>query len=179
MGTGNYPPPPPRPGDFQTNPGYRPDPDLEPATAGDVQTLRRWVTVAGVWAVAASLIALIALFGGGDGDSGDDRGGVDSAQIADLAKQIDAARSESKEALQTAEEANETLAAMESETDTGEGPAALEEAQRAAEDATAAVEDLADQVDELEQRIELLEEEASPLGATESTSPGSDDRFRE
>jgi septal ring factor EnvC (AmiA/AmiB activator) len=36
-------------------------PDDAPALVGDVRNLRRWLWVAGVWAVAASAIAIIAL----------------------------------------------------------------------------------------------------------------------
>jgi septal ring factor EnvC (AmiA/AmiB activator) len=68
------PPPPeprtPRPGE-EPRPGEvverveRPaeplDPDARPATLGEVRTLRRWLAVAGIWAVAASAIAVIAL----------------------------------------------------------------------------------------------------------------------
>jgi phage shock protein A len=37
------------------------DPDSEPATVGELRTLRRWLLVAGVWALAATAIAVIAL----------------------------------------------------------------------------------------------------------------------
>jgi len=37
------------------------DVETEPATQDDLRTLRRWVAVAGVWAVAATAVALIAL----------------------------------------------------------------------------------------------------------------------
>ena len=37
------------------------DPDLQPATHGDLRSLRRWLLVTAVWAVAATAIALIAL----------------------------------------------------------------------------------------------------------------------
>ena len=37
------------------------DVESEPATQDDLRTLRRWVVVAGVWAVAATAVALIAL----------------------------------------------------------------------------------------------------------------------
>lgn len=37
------------------------DPEARNATLGEVRTLRRWLAVAGVWAVAASAIAVIAL----------------------------------------------------------------------------------------------------------------------
>ena len=37
------------------------DPDSQPATVGELRTLRRWLLVAGVWALAATAIAVIAL----------------------------------------------------------------------------------------------------------------------
>jgi len=37
------------------------DVESEPATQDDLRTLRRWVVVAAVWAVAATAVALIAL----------------------------------------------------------------------------------------------------------------------
>ncbi len=37
------------------------DKDSAPVTRDDLRTLRRWVVVAGVWAVAATAVALIAL----------------------------------------------------------------------------------------------------------------------
>jgi polyhydroxyalkanoate synthesis regulator phasin len=37
------------------------DPEARPATLAEVRTLRRWLAVAGIWAVAASAIAVIAL----------------------------------------------------------------------------------------------------------------------
>jgi septal ring factor EnvC (AmiA/AmiB activator) len=50
-----------------TPPGQPPaDPDSRPATAGDLRTLRRWLIVAGVWAVAATAIAVIALLNAND-----------------------------------------------------------------------------------------------------------------
>src|SRR5918992_569980 len=60
------------------------DPDAEPATQGDVKTLRRWLIVAAVWAVAASAIALIALL---DDDTGGDGGNGESSQSASRVEQ--------------------------------------------------------------------------------------------
>ena len=49
--TASQPPPAPPP----------PPPPPEPATKDDIRALRRWLLVAGVWAVAATAIAVIAL----------------------------------------------------------------------------------------------------------------------
>ena len=52
--------PPPTPAAAEPPPGH-PDEEILPATLAEVRTLRRWLAVAGVWAVAASAIAIIAL----------------------------------------------------------------------------------------------------------------------
>ena len=60
-----------------------PDPNALPATKGDIRDLRRWLIVAGVWAVAASAIAIIALISGNDSNKNSDRTSTDvSAQVA-------------------------------------------------------------------------------------------------
>jgi septal ring factor EnvC (AmiA/AmiB activator) len=66
QGSGPGAPPP------ETGPpgGQQPgaDPDQGPATRGQLRTLRRWTAVAGVWAVAATAIGLIALLTGNEED---------------------------------------------------------------------------------------------------------------
>jgi outer membrane murein-binding lipoprotein Lpp len=73
--TGGEPPPggPPYAGEA--------DPASVPATKADLLTLRRWLIVAAIWAVAASAIALIALLdddGGGGGGSSNSLSRVES-----------------------------------------------------------------------------------------------------
>jgi septal ring factor EnvC (AmiA/AmiB activator) len=46
-----------------------PAPPPEPATKDDIRALRRWLLVAGVWAVAATAIAVIALIQANKDDS--------------------------------------------------------------------------------------------------------------
>jgi septal ring factor EnvC (AmiA/AmiB activator) len=55
--------PPPAP------PPAAPPPRPEPATSDDIRSLRRWILVAGVWAVAATAIAVIALIQANKDDS--------------------------------------------------------------------------------------------------------------
>jgi septal ring factor EnvC (AmiA/AmiB activator) len=74
--------------------GLPPDPNALPATKGDLRDLRRWLIVAGAWAVAASAIAIIALISGNDSNKNSDRTSTDvAAQVArvqrDLGKRID------------------------------------------------------------------------------------------
>jgi TolA-binding protein len=74
--------------------GPPPDPNALPATRGDIRDLRRWLIVAGVWAAAASAIAIIALISANDNTKSSDRTSTDvAAQVArvqrDLNKRID------------------------------------------------------------------------------------------
>src|SRR5919197_4145206 len=68
-------PPQPPPGRTQPLPTGEP-----PATRDDIRSLRRWIAVAGIWAVAATTIAIIALVN--QDNSGNER------QATDLASRI-------------------------------------------------------------------------------------------
>ena len=59
-------PPPPRAGDVA--PYVE---DERPATLADIRSLRRWLAVAAVWAVAAAALAVIALLEANKDDNGD------------------------------------------------------------------------------------------------------------
>ncbi len=64
-----------------------PDPDESPATQGQLRTLRRWLVVAGLWAVAATAIGLIALL---TGNEEEEQTSADvSAQISRLERTLD------------------------------------------------------------------------------------------
>jgi septal ring factor EnvC (AmiA/AmiB activator) len=63
------------------------DPDDEPARQGDLRTLRRWLIVAGVWAVAASAIGLIALLSQDDSSDEESRQAV-SKQLSNIRKDL-------------------------------------------------------------------------------------------
>ena len=63
-------------------------PPEAPATESDLRTLRRWVLVAGVWAVAATAVALIALLDP-SGDDAEKRAGGAEERIADIERSLD------------------------------------------------------------------------------------------
>jgi TolA-binding protein len=69
-------------------PPLPPDEDARPATRGDLRTLRRWLTVAGVWALAATAVAVIALIKATDKPSSDSRADV-ARQIGDAERALD------------------------------------------------------------------------------------------
>src|SRR3954470_18053776 len=67
-----------------------PAPNPLPATKGDIRDLRRWLIVVGVWAVAASAIAIIALISGNDNSKSSDRTSTDVAgQVARVQPSLD------------------------------------------------------------------------------------------
>jgi septal ring factor EnvC (AmiA/AmiB activator) len=93
----------------QPEPPRGPEPPLEPvddaapATVGELRSLRRWLVVAGVWAVAASAIAIIALLSANNNDQPKrSPGAVTGAQLTgvqrDLDQRIDALEKKAKSA---------------------------------------------------------------------------------
>jgi septal ring factor EnvC (AmiA/AmiB activator) len=136
------------------------DEDARPATAGELRGVRRWSTVATVWAVAASVIALVALL-----DSPEETSEDEADTAAELTRirraldrRIDPLRSQVGE-LPTADD----LQRLEGR---------VRQANRAASDAAAqargaeAKADAADQrLDEFEQRLEELEQQQQEQAA--------------
>jgi phage shock protein A len=67
-----------------------PPPRLRPATADDVRGLRRWLIVLGVWAVAATAIAAIALVVANRADDNDASAQKASGQIGAVERDLNA-----------------------------------------------------------------------------------------
>jgi septal ring factor EnvC (AmiA/AmiB activator) len=93
----------------QPEPPRGPEPPLEPvddaapATVGELRSLRRWLVVAGIWAVAASAIAIIALLAANDNAQPKrSPGAVTGTQLTgvqrDLDQRIDALEKKAKSA---------------------------------------------------------------------------------
>ena len=138
------PPPPPEPGA-----------DTRPATQEDVRNLRRWIVVAGVWAVAATAVAIIALLN--DDEPEKDKTGQVATQVSRLQRQLD-------ERLDRLESRVEELPTSD---DVGKLDRRLKEAEDNSSKATADSKSAREKADDLEQRIEDLEQE----GGT-ATTPG-------
>jgi hypothetical protein len=65
-------------------------PDEAPATVGELRTLRRWLAVAGLWAVAASAIAIIALLTANDNKQPKrSPGAVTGSQLSGVQRDLD------------------------------------------------------------------------------------------
>ena len=138
---------PPRP---LGRPGYQ-----DTVTRDDLKSLRRWVIVAGVWAVAATAIGLIALLDTSDSDA-QKQADATANRVAKNQRELDARidKLEGKvEGLPTSQDASkleERLAKVESDSS------------KAAEDAKAARQKVSD----LEDRVKTLEETADSKAAT-------------
>jgi septal ring factor EnvC (AmiA/AmiB activator) len=76
----------------QPEPPRGPEPidDAAPATVGELRSLRRWLVVAGVWAVAASAIAIIALLSANNNDQPKrSPGAVTGTQLTGVQRDLD------------------------------------------------------------------------------------------
>jgi hypothetical protein len=131
--------------------------DAQPATQGELRSLRRWLVVAGVWAVAASAIAIIALLDSGEEEQRD----PGTARVGQLTRLRD--------------DLNERMDDLESRVDelaTSEDVRKLERRVRRAETRASGASDDAsgvrEDVDDLQQRVEELEQQPQDSG------PGSD-----
>ena len=137
------------------------DEDAAPATVGELRSLRRWLAVAGVWAVAASAIAVIALLKANENDQ---RGAVTGRQLSgverDLDHRIDALESRVKDLPQATD-----LAKLDSRLKT------VEDRVSSARDDTKAVRS---DLDDLQKRVDSVEQQqkqSSSSGDDTKTSP--------
>ncbi len=142
-------------------PQLPPDRDAFPATKGDLRGLRRWLIVAGVWAVAASAIAIVALVSNDSSSQDSGRSSADNAsQIGrverSLTKRIDDLDSKIQE-LPTSDD----LSKLEN---------GVRDAKDSASSAATAAKDARTKVSDLETRVSDLEQ-AQQDGGTTTTPP--------
>ena len=133
------------------------DPDAEPATQGDVKALRRWLIAAAVWAVAASVIALIALIDDDTGGNGDDGDATSSRAVTRVERRLDSRIDELQQRVENApssddvEELNNRIGEVEGQVEELGSPASEDD-----------IDELNGRVEELEQRVEELENQPPP-----------------
>ena len=127
----------------------RPDEDAQPATRGDLRGLRRWVLVAGVWAVAATAIAVIALV-----DQQDD-GSQEEEATSDLASQVGRVQRQLDRRLDSLESRVEDLPSSE---DVSKLERRLQKVEEDSSTAADRVGRLREQVGDLEDRVDELEQ---------------------
>ena len=135
-----------------------PDASDGPATQSELRTLRRWTIVAGVWAVAATAVGLIALL---------DTSGEDAT------KQVDAAKQQITDAEQDLDARIKELEGRIDDLPQSTDVSKLQDRLgKAEEDAAAAADDAKgaeDNVKDLEERVQTLEDDA---GSTDSGDDG-------
>ncbi|MEX2252593.1 MAG: DUF2730 family protein [Thermoleophilaceae bacterium] len=148
-------------------PGAQPaagDPASRPATVDDLKGLRRWVIVAGIWAVAASAIGLIALLSNDNGS--DDARAQDNERVSralgDLDKRLDKVESQVN-GLATSEDVQKLE---------GQLNQAQDDASSASKNADAASKDVSEansRIDDLESKVEDLESSGGGSGGSGSS----------
>ena len=153
--------PPPTPAAAEPPPGH-PDEEILPATLAEVRTLRRWLAVAGVWAVAASAIAIIALL---EATKEDKPAGPRKATASELAR--------------VQRDLDERIDDMESQvqglprsSDVRKLENRLKKVEEQATDTRAAAKKLGTDLDDLEGRVDDLEQQSTtpePGTNTETT----------
>jgi methyl-accepting chemotaxis protein len=133
--------------------------DERPATLADIRSLRRWLAVAAVWAVAATALAVIALLEANKDDNGDQTRAA--GELGRVQRQLNSRMDD--------------LESRVEELPTNDAVSKLDGRLKAVEDATdksatdterlsGRVDDLEGRVDDLESRVEELE--SSSAGTT-------------
>jgi gas vesicle protein len=123
-----------------------------PASRDDVTSLRRWLIVVGVWAVAASAIGIIALIASGDDSSGN----AASTNIRftelerSLSEQIQGLRDDLSKAAKSEDVTKLDTRLKDLRKDVTDAKEASDSAKKTADDLDSRVEDLEKRADELE-----------------------------
>jgi septal ring factor EnvC (AmiA/AmiB activator) len=137
------------------------DDEARPATVADVKRLRLWLIVAGVWAAAATAIAVIALL-----DSGDDEE-QDRATAEQVSSRVTRVERDLKRELETLRTQIEALPGADDLSKIDRRLKEVEDdASQAARDAKSADE----QAGDLEERVGQLEEDGGQ-GTTTTPAP--------
>lgn len=144
-------------------PQLPPDPDSLPATKGDVRGLRRWLIVAGAWALAASVIAIIALVSGDSSskDSSRDSSTDTAGQIARLQRSLN----------KRIDDLDSKIRDLPSSDDLSKLESRLRDAQDSADSAATTAKDARSKVSDLETRVNDLEQAQGGGGTTTPQSP--------
>jgi septal ring factor EnvC (AmiA/AmiB activator) len=135
------------------------DPETEPATVGEVRSLRRWLLVTGVWAVAATAIAVIALVAAND-DSEDRAANRQTAgELARVQRQLNDRVDDLESRLEDAPSADDVRALDER----------LGKVERSAGATSDSIERATGRIDELDSQLSDLDERLTALETAEPT----------
>ena len=123
--------------------------DLRPATLGELRTLRRWLAVAGVWAVAASAIAIIALLEARKDEPANDPNAASASQLAKVQRDLD----------NRIDRLEERMESLPDSDDVAKLEARLKRVENGASSSKDDVTQANDRIDDLEQRVEEAEQQ--------------------
>jgi polyhydroxyalkanoate synthesis regulator phasin len=135
---------------------------VEPATADDVRAVRRWVLVAGVWAVAATAIAVIALIQANKDDS-EKIGARTASQVGRVQRQLTG----------RLDDIENRLDGLAPTSDVTRLDRRLKKAEDDTAKATTKLDKLSGRVDDLETRVDDLESQQS--SGTDTTQTNTDE----
>ena len=119
--------------------------DDRPATVGDLRSLRRWLVVTAVWAVAATALGVIALIQANkDDEAGKTQSAADLAQVQkDLNGRIDDLKAQ--------------VDALPTSDDVSKLDGRIKDLEKQADSTSSDIDKLNGRVDDLEQRVDDLE----------------------
>ena len=135
------------------------DEDDRAATLGDLRSLRRWLLVTAVWAVAATALGVIALVQANKDDtSGQTQSAADLARVQrDLAGRIDDLKAQVDE--------------LPTSDDLSNLDGRIKDVEKKADSTGSDIEKLNGRVDDLEQRVDDLEQQQSQAQTNTTTTP--------
>jgi DNA repair exonuclease SbcCD ATPase subunit len=143
-------------------PSVPPEDDAaRPATVEDVRSLRRWLAVAAVWALAATAIAVIALLEAGNEESGPDE--------TELARQVSSTKRELGRRIESLQSRIEDLPRA---TDLSKLEGRLREVEDRSSDSARDLRRLTERVDDLERDVRELGERRTQTTPETGTTPG-------
>jgi septal ring factor EnvC (AmiA/AmiB activator) len=133
--------------------------DDRAATLGDLRSLRRWLLVTAVWAVAATALGVIALVQANKDDtSGQTQSAADLARVQrDLAGRIDDLKAQVDE--------------LPTSDDLSNLDGRIKDVEKKADSTGSDIEKLNGRVDDLEQRVDDLEQQQSQAQTNTTTTP--------
>ena len=143
--------------------------DPGPVTRDDLKALRRWTLVAGIWAVAATAVALIALFDTSKGDA-EQRAGDAEQRAADVEKRVIKLDRTQRGLSTRTDEVESRLGALAPLSDVSRLQDRVGRAEEDASEANDRAGKSTDKVNSLEDRVKALEDAPAPGGGSSSDS---------
>jgi septal ring factor EnvC (AmiA/AmiB activator) len=135
--------------------------DDRPATVGDLRSLRRWLLVAAVWAVAATALGVIALIQANDAKK-DNEGRTQSA--ADLARV-------QKDLNGRIDDLKAQVDQLPTSDDLSKLDSRIKDVERKADSTRSDIDKLNGRVDDLEKRVDAVEQQQSQQQTQTTTTP--------